>query len=145
MGSPATKESGGSHDKWQSGLCECSPISSCCLSCFLPCVLHGRTHTRMRDPSMQTHSAINGECVLFGAIHCFTGLGCLFNFIRRMEIRKQYEIRGTGVSDCCVSFWCHCCALIQQDNEVKLRTAGGGPVMQQYRAQTEGMQMPGPG
>lgn len=62
--------------------------------------------------------------------------------LKRGEIREQYGIKGSGFNDCCISYWCGCCALIQQDNEVKARTARG-PITQGYQQQKEGMHMPG--
>lgn len=64
--------------------------------------------------------------------------------IKRREIREKYGIEGSGTGDCCSSYWCLCCALIQQDNEVKLRSAGQGPITQGYQSQKEGMHMPAP-
>ncbi|KAM0365532.1 hypothetical protein ACHAO7_007204 [Fusarium culmorum] len=61
--------------------------------------------------------------------------------MKRGEIRERFGIKGSGMSDCCVSYWCLCCALIQQDNEVKARLSHG-PIMQGYQAQKEGMHMP---
>ena len=67
-----------------------------------------------------------------------------YALLKRGEIRERYNIQGSGCSDCCVSFWCSCCAVIQQDNEVKIRqqnAAAAGPVQQGYQPQP-GMQMP---
>jgi hypothetical protein len=60
---------------------------------------------------------------------------------KRGEIRERYRIKGSGCNDCCVSFWCSCCALIQQDNEVKIRTKNAKPHTLAYQAQP-GMHMP---
>lgn len=61
--------------------------------------------------------------------------------MKRGEIRERFGIQGSGMGDCCVSYWCLCCALIQQDNEVKARLSQG-PITQGYQAQKEGMHMP---
>ncbi|ODA80536.1 hypothetical protein RJ55_03495 [Drechmeria coniospora] len=98
----------------------------------------------MKDPTMETSEAINGECLVFGAIHCFTGCGWIYNLLQRSEIREKYGIQGSGLGDCCTSYWCLCCALIQQDNEVKRRAIPAGPITQGYQSQKEGMQMPAP-
>ena len=45
--------------------------------------------------------------------------------LKRGEIRERYQIEGSTCGDCCAYFWCHCCILIQQDNEVKRRQASG--------------------
>lgn len=62
--------------------------------------------------------------------------------LKRGEIRERYGIEGTGTKDCCVSYWCPCCALIQQDNEVKARAAAAAPITQGYQQQTDGMHVP---
>ncbi|KAI1116882.1 PLAC8 family-domain-containing protein [Nemania sp. NC0429] len=107
--------------EWQTGICSCGPCSSCLLAWFLPCVLLGQTSERIRDPSMQSADMLNSDCLVHGGINCFTGCGWIYAMLKRGEIRERYGIKGSGCNDCCVSYWCPCCALIQQDNEVKTR------------------------
>lgn len=64
-----------------------------------------------------------------------------YAMMKRGEIRERYGIKGSGMGDCCASYWCGCCALIQQDKEVKARVAAG-PITQGYQGQKEGMHMP---
>ena len=66
-----------------------------------------------------------------------------YNMVKRTEIRERYGIEGSGGSDCGVSFCCLCCALVQQDREVALRTGGAtaAPITQGYQPQTQGMTM----
>jgi hypothetical protein len=63
--------------------------------------------------------------------------------IKRTEIREKYGIKGDGTGDCCTTYWCACCALIQQEKEVQARAAPG-PITQGYHAPTgkDGMHMP---
>lgn len=61
--------------------------------------------------------------------------------MKRGEIREKFGIKGSGMGDCCASYWCGCCALIQQEKEVKARLAQG-PVTQGYDTKQEGMHMP---
>ncbi|KAM0383307.1 hypothetical protein ACHAPY_002423 [Fusarium culmorum] len=129
------------NQEWQSNLCNCSPCDSCMLSTFCPCILLGKTSDRMRDPTMQTADTCNSDTLIFTAIQCVTGCGWIYSMMKRGEIRERFGIKGSGMSDCCVSYWCLCCALIQQDNEVKARLSHG-PIMQGYQAQKEGMHMP---
>ncbi|KAI1276767.1 PLAC8 family-domain-containing protein [Xylaria sp. FL0933] len=128
--------------EWQTGICSCGPCSSCLLAWCLPCILLGRTSERIRDPTMETADMLNSDCLIHGAISCFTGCGWIYAMLKRGEIRERYGIEGSGCGDCCVSFWCSCCALIQQDNEVKIRQQAQ-PIVQGYQAQP-GMQMPPP-
>ncbi|KAF5663092.1 plac8 family [Fusarium heterosporum] len=129
------------NQEWQSSLCDCSPCDSCMLSTFCPCILLGKTSDRMRDPTMQTADTCNSDALIFCAIQCVTGCGWIYSMMKRGEIRERFGIQGSGMGDCCVSYWCLCCALIQQDNEVKARVSQG-PVTQGYQAQKEGMHMP---
>jgi hypothetical protein len=63
--------------------------------------------------------------------------------LKRGEIRERYNIKGSGCDDCCVSFWCSPCALMQQDNEVKIRAKNAQPITQGYQSQA-GMHVPQP-
>ena len=102
----------------------------------------GQTADRMRDPSMASADTLNSDCLVFTAIQCCTGCGWIYVMMKRSEIREHYGIQGDGTSDCCVTYWCACCALIQQDKEVKVRTSNAaGLITQGYQAQA-GMQMP---
>ncbi|EQL02446.1 hypothetical protein G6O67_008432 [Ophiocordyceps sinensis] len=130
--------------EWQSSLFNCAPCGTCLLSSFLPCILIGRTSGRMRDPSMETFEEFNSECLAFCGIQCLTGCGWIYSMMKRGEIRDRYGIKGSDCEDCAVSFCCSCCAMIQQDKEVKWRTAGLAPITQGYQSQKEGLQMPAP-
>ncbi|KAK3367485.1 PLAC8 family-domain-containing protein [Podospora didyma] len=126
--------------EWEAGFCKCSPCSSCLLACCCPCIMHGKTADRLRDPTMQSADTFNSDCMLFGAIQCCLGVGFIFTMQQRGEIRKRYGIKGSGLGDCCATFWCNCCAQIQQDNEVITRSARG-PIVQGY--QPQGVMSPG--
>ncbi|KAI0017369.1 PLAC8-domain-containing protein [Xylariomycetidae sp. FL0641] len=126
---------------WQAGLCSWGPCGSCLLAWCIPCVLLGQTSERIRDPSMQDADMLNSDCLIHGAITCFTGCGWIYQMMKRTEIRERYDIPGSGCGDCCASYWCPCCTLIQQDNEVKIRQRNGQPTDQGYQSQP-GMQMP---
>ncbi|KAI5467345.1 PLAC8 family-domain-containing protein [Mariannaea sp. PMI_226] len=131
------------NQEWSNGLCSCGPCGTCLLGTFLPCVLLGKTADRMRDPTMQTASACNSECMIFCGIQAITGCGFIYAMMKRGEIRERFGIKGSGMSDCCTSYWCGCCALIQQEKEVQARLAQG-PIVQGYDTKQEGMQMPAP-
>lgn len=63
------------------------------------------------------------------------------NTMKRGEIREKFGIEGSSMGDCCASYWCLCCALIQQEKEVKARQSQ--PVnVQGYQPVVETMQMP---
>ncbi|RYO86787.1 hypothetical protein DL763_006577 [Monosporascus cannonballus] len=129
--------------EWQARLCDCTPCSSCLLGWCVPCILVGQTSERIRDPSMQNADLLNSDCLIHGALTFFTGCGWIYAMLKRGEIRERYNIQGSGFNDCCVSYWCACCAVIQQDNEVIIRQRNAVPVKQGYQSQP-GMQMPAP-
>lgn len=41
--------------------------------------------------------------------------------IQRKQVRDSYKIDGSGCGDCCLSFWCPCCGILQQHNEIEER------------------------
>lgn len=127
--------------EWGAGLFNCSPCSSCLLGSFLPCIIVGKTSERLQDPSLQSYECCNADCMIFSGIHCLTGCGWIYAFLKRREIRERFGIRGSGLKDCCTTYWCMCCAVIQQDNEVKMRMARG-PITQGYQS-PQGMHAPG--
>ncbi|VUC32500.1 unnamed protein product [Clonostachys rosea] len=127
-------------ESWQSSLCGCG-CGSCLLGTFLPCLIAGRTKSRREDPSNPSPDMCNGDCAVYGLLHII-GCSWIFTMVRRGDIRGQYNIQGSGCGDCCTSFWCPCCATIQNDNEVKERLLASGPVQQAYQPQ-KGMQVPG--
>ncbi|KAJ5575067.1 hypothetical protein N7450_008966 [Penicillium hetheringtonii] len=108
--------------KWNYSLFDCcSPGTLCLTSCCLPCLTYGKTQTRIKDSSLQGFSYINGPC----AIWSFLSLGAMqwiMQTITRGEMREQYGIEGSCCGDCCVSVFCGCCALIQEEKEAELRT-----------------------
>ncbi|KAJ6442932.1 PLAC8 family domain-containing protein [Purpureocillium lavendulum] len=133
-------------DMWSNSLFNCCPIDKCLLGCFLPCIPFGRGVERMKDPSKDV-GVVNAECLVFLGIECLTGCGCLYNILRRSEMRQTYGIKGNGCSDCLVSSFCLCCAVIQQEKESEVRAPlmrCQQPVTQGYQGQKEGMHMPAP-
>ncbi|KAL2428143.1 hypothetical protein ABEF91_007334 [Exophiala dermatitidis] len=135
MGQPVT---GGD---WENGLCECS-CGSCIIGTCVPCLLVGRTSERLRDPSMRDPESINGDCMIHGFLSVFTGLAWIFTMMKRTEIREQFGIPGSSFGDCCTAYWCPCCAVIQQDNEVKFRLKPVADMTQQpYQPQQDQMVM----
>ncbi|KAH7113561.1 PLAC8 family-domain-containing protein, partial [Dactylonectria macrodidyma] len=128
-------------EEWSNSLFSCGPCNTCLLSTFLPCTLLGRTSSRMRDPTMQAAESCNRDCWLFCCIQCVTGCGWIYAMMKRREIRERFQIKGSCMDDYCASYWCYCCALIQQDEEVKARHARG-PITQGYQSVRERMEMP---
>ncbi|KLU86641.1 hypothetical protein MAPG_05653 [Magnaporthiopsis poae ATCC 64411] len=130
--------------EWNTPLCTCSPCGGCMLATCLPCILVGKTSERLVDPSLSKYEVFNPECLIMGGI-TYIGLGFVYAMIKRMEIRERFGIKGSGFGDFCASYWCACCVVLQNDNEVRSRVGepGQGPVVQGYQ-QNPGMAMPSP-
>ncbi|PYI31231.1 PLAC8-domain-containing protein [Aspergillus indologenus CBS 114.80] len=108
--------------EWNYSLCDCfSPGSLCLTSWCLPCLTFGKTQARIHDPTLQNFSYVNTECAIFTCL----GLGVsqwIIQTIRRGEMRERFGIEGSCCGDCCTTFCCGCCALIQEEKEMELRT-----------------------
>ncbi|KAL5611584.1 uncharacterized protein BROUX77_001740 [Berkeleyomyces rouxiae] len=130
---------------WHEGFWSCfSPLGDCCMATWCPCILIGKTATRMRDPSMQSYSCVNTDCMLTCGINCLTGCGWIYAMMKRTELRERYGIEGSAMNDCCATYWCMCCAIVQAEKEVKHRTQGLPPITTAYQPMQEGMAMPAP-
>ena len=130
--------------EWNTPLCTCSPFGGCLLATCLPCILVGKTSERLVDPSLSKYDVFNPECLIMGGI-TYIGLGFVYAMIKRMEIRERFGIKGSGAGDFCAAYWCACCVVLQNDNEVRSRVGepGQGPIVQPYQ-QNPGMAMPSP-
>lgn len=55
--------------------------------------------------------------------------------MKRGELRQRYNLEGSGTGDCCGSYWCACCALMQEEKEVTARLMDnmGAPSQQGYQ------------
>ncbi|TFL02845.1 PLAC8 family-domain-containing protein [Pterulicium gracile] len=112
---------------WSSGICSCADGGACCVSFFCPCITYGKVKHRYEhlhekgypDPEHGggcCSGACWGHCLLTS---CF-GMGWVLQIFNRTDIRKRYNIKGSGCGDCCMSFWCNPCALSQQSHELEL-------------------------
>lgn len=95
---------------------------------------------------MKTAETFNNDCLISLVLNCLVGCGWMYVFPRthspkildsrdadvgcrwtmqqRGKIREKYGIKGSSTNDCCVSYWCPCCATVQNDKEVVSRTKG---------------------
>ncbi|KAL8333562.1 hypothetical protein RB593_003314 [Gaeumannomyces tritici] len=131
--------------EWNASFMSCSPCDGCLLATCLPCILVGKTSERMADPSLSRYEVFNPECLIMGGI-TWIGLGFVYAMIKRVEVRERFGIKGSGFGDCCAAYWCPCCVVLQNDNEVRSRVGEPGvpvPVAQGYQ-QNPGMGMPSP-
>ncbi|KAF1329296.1 Plac8 family protein, partial [Globisporangium splendens] len=50
--------------------------------------------------------------------------GCALGFVvgvmlLRLLTRKAFNLKGSGINDCCASFWCSCCVLTQLTSQAE--------------------------
>ncbi|CAI9785359.1 unnamed protein product [Fraxinus pennsylvanica] len=94
---PVSKKTPG---RWSTGLCHCfHDLSSCCLTCWCPCVTFGRI----------------AEIVDRGSTCC----SCLYSCFYRSKLRGQYFLDESPCTDCCVHCCFETCALCQEYRELK--------------------------
>lgn len=110
------------HRHWQSNICDCCvDCSSCCLSFTCPCVTFCKVVNHVNEGK---GSCCKGLC-------CFV-LPCSV-FLRapyRKQLRVKHNLPAKPCNDCCVAFWCPCCALAQELREIKHQTNLQPPKMQ---------------
>jgi len=137
--------------KWEHSFWGCCvPVSTCFISCCLPCITFGKTHHRTRkSPTLEGYSAINTSCLLFCGASCF-GLHWIPEAMQRADIRHKYNLQGSFVGDIIRSFCCPCCELMQTAKEAEFREkelAGGvnvGGESAQYGSGNEKMEYQAP-
>ncbi|XP_004298294.1 PREDICTED: protein PLANT CADMIUM RESISTANCE 11-like [Fragaria vesca subsp. vesca] len=96
---------------WSSGLCDCcEDLSSCCLTCWCPCITFGRIAEIVDRGS--TSCGVSGT--LYGLMMCLMGCSCLYSCFYRTRLRGQYFLEEKPCADCCVHFCCEECALCQE-------------------------------
>jgi len=109
----------------------CTPVSSCCLSCWCPCIIFGRTaHRRKNQGSLDTHSAFNGSCLAFCGLSCL-GISFVLPMLSRGDMRAKYQLKGNACADCLCACCCQPCDLTQQDKEAQYREEQNKPMLAQ--------------
>ncbi|KAL7274875.1 hypothetical protein RUND412_002208 [Rhizina undulata] len=121
--------------EWEHGLCSCfDNMGVCCMAIWCPCILHGKTKYRLRNPTMDGYSCCNGSCMAYTVLAaCLPPFYAFLSSSSRGEIRQKYSIAGGGCGDYCASLCCNCCVLIQNENEVVSRQEKAG-LMGGYQA-----------
>ncbi|KAL5722180.1 Protein PLANT CADMIUM RESISTANCE 11 [Ranunculus cassubicifolius] len=101
---------------WSSGLCNCfDDISTCCLTCWCPCVTFGRIAEIVDRGS----TSCGVSAALYTLILCVTGCSCLYSCFYRSKLRGQYFLEESPCSDCCIHCCCEECSLCQEYRELK--------------------------
>jgi len=101
------------HGHFQNGFCSCcDPCGTCCLGFWCPCILFGKTRTRLHNPAMTREQlpCCTGGCVGYAAI-CFLcpGFQCIFGCLQRGDVRARYGIDSNACVDCLAHSFCDCC------------------------------------
>jgi len=111
-------------EEWAGDLFDCfnSPDNLCLKATFCPCFVYGKAQARTRDPTLANFERFNPDCMIFAGASAVCGLSWILAFLKRKETREQYHIKGDTVTDCLLSYCCHCCALIQIEKETCART-----------------------
>ncbi|XP_021910199.1 protein PLANT CADMIUM RESISTANCE 11-like [Carica papaya] len=102
---------------WSTDLCDCClDFSSCCLTCWCPCIAFGRIAEIVDRGS--TSCGVSGA--LYTLLLCMTGCSCLYSCFYRSKLRGQYFLEeSVCCTDCCIHFCCEQCALCQEYRELK--------------------------
>lgn len=91
----------------------------CPVACFCPYILFGRTRAKLLNGSgTETLFCVN---YLLCKSFCPFCYNFFYMFNNRIIIREKYGIKGNCIKDCILHTFCHCNALIQEENEVILR------------------------
>ncbi|KAI0532873.1 hypothetical protein GGR58DRAFT_488707 [Xylaria digitata] len=86
---------------------------------------------------------LNADCLIHGVLQCICGFGWIWTMLKREQIRARFAIPGTPLNDCCISYWCQCCAIIQHDNEVAIRMPKPMDLLTKQPLPMPEMSMPG--
>lgn len=74
-----------------------------------------------QPPKPQKQQLTKKQCCLY-YLTAQVGFHWVLLMIRRGEIRQRFGIEGSGVSDCCSSYWCPCCVIVQQEKEIEAQS-----------------------
>ncbi|XP_028101975.1 protein PLANT CADMIUM RESISTANCE 3-like, partial [Camellia sinensis] len=101
---------------WSTNLCDCcDDFTSCCLTCWCPCVTFGRIAEIVDRGS--TSCGVSGA--LYALMLCVSGCSCLYSCFYRSKLRGQYFLDESPCTDCCIHCCCEECALCQEYRELK--------------------------
>ncbi|PMD52441.1 uncharacterized protein K444DRAFT_543603 [Hyaloscypha bicolor E] len=109
-------------EEWHDDIFNCfeGPDNLCLKATFCSCFVYGKLAHRMRDPTLTDYNRFNVDCLIFP----FCGIGYVLQFLKRLEARETYNIKGDLVTDVLFSACCACCSLIQVEKEVIARQSG---------------------
>ena len=105
-------------NNWNAQVFSCmDDAGQCCTACCCPCITFGKNKGAYNN--QENHSE---SCMIYFILMLVCGIAVPFYQAGfRGEIRNRYSIPGSYFGDCCMSCWCGCCTLIQEQKELKLR------------------------
>ncbi|KAH8712130.1 PLAC8 family-domain-containing protein [Phaeosphaeriaceae sp. PMI808] len=108
-------------DWHHSGSSCCTPIGTCCLSWWCPCIVYGRTHYRLKNNgNMDGYSCCNLGCAGFCGLSCI-GISFIMPMLNRGDLRAKHHLKGNACTDCLCACCCMPCDITQQDKEAEYR------------------------
>ncbi|EPS39947.1 hypothetical protein H072_6363 [Dactylellina haptotyla CBS 200.50] len=109
-------------NNWLHGLCGCfGDCDSCCITFCCPCITYGEVHHRIQNKTQKDYNrCCNVPCWSFAGL-MLCGAQWVMGCMQRGELRRKYNLDGSGCGDCVKHFFCECCTLVQEDRESKTR------------------------
>ncbi|CAG5115422.1 unnamed protein product [Candidula unifasciata] len=94
---------------FQHGLFGCfDNVGLCVITYFVPCYTYGKNA-----------ESVGENCLLCGLVYFVPILNFIFHTVNRGKIRTQRNIEGGFLTDCLAAWFCPCCALVQEAQEVQ--------------------------
>ncbi|PON86477.1 PLAC8 motif-containing protein [Trema orientale] len=101
--------------QWTTGLCGCfEDTSSCMTTCCCPFITFGR-NAEIIDRGRTTCASAG---LIFYLLNC---CAFMYSCTYRTKLRGLYSLPEEPCKDCCVHYFCVCCALCQEYRELKNR------------------------
>lgn len=117
--SPATTTPSWYSPQWTAQLLDCF-LADCkviCLAFTCPCAQAAKNFYELTDEG----SSCCGDCIWMG-IQCICPLYYLSSTVGiRMQLRRHMGIVGGECEDSLIHICCHCCALVQENREIRAR------------------------
>eukprot|EP00898_Chlorokybus_atmophyticus_P005664 jgi/Chlat1/6099/Chrsp40S05675 len=125
-------------NQWQSELTDCCAnpggFGLCCYACWCTSCLYGQNVELQGKPDAICGGSCFGACLLHFVLGgMFSTAGAIFGIpvcppfswivqmVTRNQIRTRYSLPQTPCHDCLVSCFCACCALAQENRELRRR------------------------
>ncbi|KAF9041556.1 PLAC8 family-domain-containing protein [Panaeolus papilionaceus] len=119
--------------EWSNGLFGCfGACGTCLVACCCPCITYGKVKHRYEHLNSKGYpdpehggGCCNSDCMIHGLL-MWCGFGFILQMGNRANIRGRYNVKGGPVGDCCASFCCTPCELVQESQELELEEKSFG-------------------